>query len=212
MPRRLIACSLAVQFLWVGCCAAQTADPGPVRVGDRWSYNVNDSLTGDPRPAITIVVGEINDKSITTRVTLQGRDRPVTAVFDPDWGRIDDGAWRLRPSGIGIKKPLQIGKEWKSDASAVSLQSGIVARATGAAKVVGREQVTTPAGTYDTFRIDMTVRMINSNDQTRSQTWTFVLWYAPAVNRWVKRTAEWRFEGQLRDSFVEELTDFSRRP
>jgi len=53
-----------------------------------------------------------------------------------------------------------------------------------AAKVVEQEQITTPAGTFDTFRVDMTVRMINTKDQTRSQTWTFVHWYAPAVNRW----------------------------
>jgi hypothetical protein len=46
-------------------------------------------------------------------------------VFDLDWGRIDDGAWKLRPSGIGIKEPLQVGKEWRSDANAMNLQSGV---------------------------------------------------------------------------------------
>jgi len=91
------------------------------------------------------------------------------------------------------------------------LQSGVTFRATGAAKVVEQEQITTPAGTFDTFRVDMTVRMINTKDQTRSQTWTFVHWYAPAVNRWVRRKAEWRSEGRLRDSYSEELTEYSRK-
>src|SRR5262245_64510142 len=40
----------------------------------------------------------------------------------------------------------------------------------------------------------------------------FVVWYAPAVSRWVKRTAEWRQEGRVRDSFIEELTGYSRKP
>jgi hypothetical protein len=161
---------------------------------------------------MTVVVGEINDKEITTRVSLRGKDRPLTVIQDLDWGRIDDGTWKLRPPGIGIKKPLQVGKEWRSDANAVHFQSGVTLRAEGIAKVVGREQVTTQAGTFDTFRVDMTVRMINTKDQTRSQNWTFVVWYAPAVNRWVKKTSEWRSEGRVRDSFSEELTEYSRKP
>lgn len=212
MLTRTIVISLAAQFLLGAYCAAQTADPGVVRVGDRWSYEVKDALTGDLRNAITVVVAEISEAEITTRVSVRGKDRPQTMVFDHDWGRIDDGAWKLRPPGIGIKKPLEIGKEWRSDSNGVNLQSGVTFRATGAAKVVEQEKVTTPAGTFDTFRVDTTVRMINTKDQTRSQTWTFVFWYAPEVNRWVKRKAEWRAEGRLRDSFSEELTEYSRKP
>jgi hypothetical protein len=213
MLRRATAIGLALQLLLPGYSLAQSVDPGPIRVGDRWSYEIKDSLTGDLRPATTVVVGEVTDKEITTRVSVRGRDRPPQAmVYDLDWGRIDDGAWKLRPPGIGIKKPLQIGKEWRSDANGVHLQSGMTFRAEGVAKVVGREQVTTSAGTFDTFRVDMTVRMINTKDQSRSQTWTFVVWYAPMVNRWVKKTSEWRSEGRVRDSFSEELTEYSRRP
>src|SRR5262245_48021684 len=213
MLKRATAIGLALHLLLPGYSLAPSADPGPVRVGDRWSYEIKDSLTGDLRPATTVVVSEVTDKEMTTRVSVRGRDRPPQAmVYDVDWGRIDDGAWKLRPPGIGIKKPLQIGKEWRSDANGVHLQSGVTFRAEGVAKVVQQEQVTTPAGTFDTFRVDMTVRMINTKDQTRSQTWTFVVWYAPAVNRWVKKTSEWRSEGRLRDSFSEELTEYSRKP
>jgi hypothetical protein len=142
------------------------------------------------------VIAGINQKEITIR----GKDRPRTVITGPDWGRIDDGAWRLRPPGIGIKKPLQIGKEWKSDSNGIHLQSGLTFRAT------------TPAGTFDTFRIDITIRLINTKDQTKLQTWTFVIWYAEAVNRWVKKKSQWRAEGRVRDSFYEELTAYSRGP
>jgi hypothetical protein len=216
MSRRFVAIGLiglALLLLLPDYSQAQSADPGPIRVGDRWSYEVKDSLTGDLRPAMTVVVADVNDKEITTRIAVRGRERPQTAIFDPDWGRIDDGAWRLSSPGIGIKKPLlQVGKEWRSDASGIHLQSGVTFRANGVAKVVGQEQVTTPAGSFDTYRVDMTVRMINTKDQTRSQTYTFMVWYAPAVNRWVKRTTEWRSEGRVRDSFSEELTEYSRKP
>jgi len=209
---RCIAIGVAAVLSCSAHCTAQPVDPGPVRVGDRWSYDIKDEATGDLRHALTVVVIDVNDKEITARTTIRGKDRPQTMAFDLDWGRIDDGAWKLRPSGIGIKQPLQIGKEWRSDANAMNLQSGVAFRASGVAKVMAEEQVTTAAGTFDTYRINTTVRLVNTRDQTKSSTWTFVLWYAPAVNRWVKKTTEARSEGRLRDSFVEELTEYSRKP
>ena len=198
---------------WAMDCAAQTADPGgPVRVGDRWSYDLKDDLTGDLRHSVTVVVVAVSEKEITTRTTMRGKDRPQTMVFDLDWGRIDDGAWKLQPAGIGIKMPLQVGREWRSDANAMNLQSGAAFRASGVAKVVAEEKVATPAGTFNSYRVDTTVRLVNTKDQTKSSTWTFVFWYAPEVNRWVKRKTEARYEGRLRDSYVEELTEYSRMP
>src|SRR5262245_6923196 len=88
MSKHCIAIGLAALLNWTGHCAAQTADPGPVRVGDRWSYDIKDDLTGDLRHALTVVVVEVNDKEITARATVRGKDRPLTMVFDLDWGRI----------------------------------------------------------------------------------------------------------------------------
>lgn len=212
MLGRFLLNILAVQFLSIGLCAAQSADPQPILAGDRWTYDIKDTLTGELRRTVTLVVAEINDKEIVTRITTRGKERTHTSFFGLDWGRIDDGTWKLRPAGIGIKQPLQIGKERKSESNAVNMQSGLTLRVSGTAKVVGQEQITTPAGTFDTFRIEMTVRMINVKDQTKSQTWTYVNWYALAVNRWVRRNAEWKFEGRVRDSYSEELTEYSRKP
>lgn len=76
MLRHLAVVGLAALLLWPGNCAAQTADPGAVRVGDRWSYDIKDDATGDLRHAITIVVVEVGDKEVTTRLSLKGKDRP----------------------------------------------------------------------------------------------------------------------------------------
>jgi uncharacterized protein involved in copper resistance len=56
------------------------------------------------------------------------------------------------------------------------------------------------------------VKLLNTRDQTKSQTWTFVFWYAPTINRWVRRKTEARYDGRLRDSFVDELTEYARKP
>jgi len=213
MLRRAITTSLAIQLLLVSYCAAQAVDPGPIRVGDRWSYDIKDALTGDLRLAVTIVAAEINEKEIITRTSVRGKDRPNTIVFNPDWGRIDDGVWKHRPSDLlGIKKPLQIGKQWRAEGNSTNVQTGVAMQTSGLAKVVGQEQITTPAGTFDTFRVELTVRQINTKDQTKSTTLTVITWYAPAINRWARKNTEVRFEGRLRDSFSDELTEYSRKP
>jgi hypothetical protein len=213
MLRRAITTSLVIQLLLIGYCAAQAVDPGPIRVGDRWSYDIKDALTGDLRQAVTIVAAEINEKEITTRISVRGRDRPLTFVFDHDWGHVDDGVWKHRPSDLlGIKKPLQVGRQWRAEGNSANLQNGVALQTSALAKVVGQEQITTPAGTFDTFRIELTVRQINTRDQTKSTTLNTVTWYAPAITRWVKRQTEVRAEGRLRDSLYEELTEYSRRP
>jgi hypothetical protein len=132
--------TLALAFCATNCAAQP--EPGPVRVGDRWAYDIKDDLTGDLRQSVTIVVVDVSEKEITARAMVRGKDRPLTMVFDLDWGRIDDGAWKLQPAGIGIKKRLKIGDEWRSDANAMNLQSGVAFRASGLAKVAAEEKVT----------------------------------------------------------------------
>jgi hypothetical protein len=213
MLRRTITTSLAIQLFLVSYCAAQAVDPGHVRVGDRWSYDIKDGLTGDLREEVTIVVGEVNEKEITTRNFIRGRDRPRTFVFDHDWGRIDDSVWKHRPNDLlGIKKPLRVGKQWRAEGNSTNIHTGVAMQNSALGKVVRQEQITTPAGTFDTFRVELTVRQINTRDQTKSITVNTVMWYAPAINRWPKRQTEIRAEGRVRESFIDELTEYSRRP
>lgn len=212
LRRLLLVVMLAAAVLWPQATPAQTDDPGPVRVGDRWTYEVRDTVTGDIRFVNTVSVVELNDKEITTRLHYRGNTTPRTVVFNPQWGTIDDSTWKYRPSAIGIEAPLEVGKQWRREFSGQQMQTGINWRNAGLAKIVGQEKVTTPAGTFDTYRIETNVSLVNSKDETRSAKQTSVIWYAPAINRWVKRTSEVRSEGRVRDSAIEELIDYSRAP
>jgi hypothetical protein len=212
MNPSIAALALIGLLLWAGDARSQTAEPDTVRVGDRWSYDLKDAATGDLRQSFTLVVFEVNGKEIMARAIVKGQElRPQTAVYDLDWGLIDNGTWQYRPSEIGIKKPLHIGKEWRWDVSAKNMRDGSAGRTTGVAKVTGEEKVTTAAGTFDTFRIEAKGRQVSLRDQ-RSATITYVFWYAPTVNRWVKRTFEAHSGGRSRDSISEELTGYSRKP
>jgi hypothetical protein len=71
--------------------------------------------------------------------------------------------------------------------------------------------VTTPAGTFDTFKIELHLKSYNPVDQTKVFESDLVTWYAPEINRWVRRTTAQRAEKRLRSSTSEELADLYRR-
>jgi hypothetical protein len=193
--------------------AAQLADLAGVLPGDRWVYEVKDETTGDVKQTTTVVVLDVSEKEINTRVSTRGIERPRQIVFDPNWNRIDDSVWKYRPSdGTGVKTPLEVGKEWRFESKATHFQHGSAISISGQSKVVGTEKITTSAGTFDTFKVETTMRQINANDQTKASTVSATLWYAPSINRWVRKTNKTQIEGRLRDSHTEELTDYSRKP
>ena len=191
---------------------AQVADIAGVLPGDRWVYEVTDEMTGDVKSTTTVVVLDVSEAEIHTRVSTRGAAGPRQIVFDRSWNRIDDSVWKYRPSdGTCVRMPLQVGKEWRFENKSTHT-NGTALSTTGQSKVVGEEKITTSAGTFDTFKIETTTRQVNSNDQTKAATVTAALWYAPIVNRWVRKTYKLQLEGRLRDSQTEELTDYSRKP
>jgi hypothetical protein len=191
---------------------AQVADIAGVLPGDRWVYEVTDEVTGDIKQTTTVVVLDVSEKEINTRVTIRGA-APRQIVFDRGWSRIDDSSWKYTPSdGTGIKMPLQVGQDWRFDSKATNFNNGTAMSVNGQSKVVGTEKLTTSAGTFETFKVETTLRQINANDQTKSSTLTSTLWYAPTVNRWVRKTYKLQVEGRLRESQTEELMDYSRKP
>jgi hypothetical protein len=202
-----------VTFCIPVCVAsAQVADIAGVLPGDRWVYEVTDEVSGELKLTTTVFVLDVSEQEINTRVSTRGTGARQI-VFDQSWNRIDDSVWKYRPSdGSGIKKPLQVGKAWRFESKATHFQNGTALTITGESKVVGEEKVTTGAGTFDTFKIETKMRQVNPNDQTKASTINAVLWYAPSVNRWVRRTYKLQAEGRLRSSNTEELTDYSRKP
>ena len=193
--------------------AAQTADVAGVLSGDRWTYEVTDEITGDVKQTSTVNVVSVSDNEIVTRVTARGTERPFQIVYDRNWNRLDDDVWKYRPSdGSGIPAPLELGKTWRFDSKATNFQNGTALRITGHSKVVAQEKVTTEAGTFDTFKVESSSRQVNANDQTKDAKITATLWYAPSINRWVRKTYKMQVEGRMRSSNTEELADYSRKP
>jgi hypothetical protein len=189
-----------------------SADTDAVRVGDRYTFDTKNEITGEATGTYVAVVTEISDKEIVTAISSRGKTGSRVVALDHNLNRIDDSVVKYSPNdGQGIVRPLVVGKEWHFEYDARNIQNGVVSRASGVSKVVAQETVTTPAGSFDTFKIERHVAMHQTVDQTRASDLTVVTWYAPKINRWVRRTFAVRSEGRLRSSTSEELVDFSRK-
>jgi len=199
--------------LWSDALLGQPADQASdaVRVGDRWVYDTKDEITGFPKPTYSYVVTEVSPKEIVTSVTQRGQNSSSLMVYDHNWNRIEQWNGKFRPhDGQGIRLPLAVGKEWRADYEARATQTGAVSKGSVLSKVVGQEMVTTPAGTFDTFKIETRVQVINTADPSQLTQYENAIWYAPQVNHWVRRKLVTKFRNRTSQNVSEELTDFSR--
>ncbi len=210
---RFGAALATLALLWSGAVVAQSADSanGEVRVGDRWVYETKDQITGYPQETYTETVTQISATEIQASRTVSGQDGSALVVFDRNWNQVDDPIWKYKPNdGLGIRLPLVVGKEWRSEFDAKSLQNSTNMRATVLSKVVAQETVTTPAGTFDTFRIERRVREFNTADPSTTWETKSVVWYAANINHWVRRTFTTTVRDRTRVDRSEELTEFTR--
>ncbi len=55
---------------------AQVGDLAGVLPGDRWVYEIKDEITGDLKLTTTVVVLDVSESEINTRVSVRGATRP----------------------------------------------------------------------------------------------------------------------------------------
>jgi len=188
----------------------------PVKPGDRWTYRWIDDITGETKSYQSYTLTEIKDGAFTVAITVApvGQGLPTTAlhVFDESWGLLDDGVW-TRKSGdpvTGVRLPLKVGARWETHFTASRKNPDRESTIDATSVVTAFEEVSLRFGlTYDAFKIETneTVTTMGSPVATVKVD----LWYAPAVNRYVKRVVEARSNDRLQSRSVEMLTEYRRR-
>ena len=141
------------------------------KVGDVFEFQVTDALTkvqGEKYTSrVTSIEGDIvklnNGNAIFT--VLGGVIKHRTGTFDPPLG--------------GLPVELQVGKKW-SGRSANASPDGNTYQLQLESKIIGRETVTVPAGTFQTYVIRST--MYSSSGSTFSRTF----WVDPRYGAFVK--------------------------
>jgi hypothetical protein len=180
-------------------------------VGDWWTYDRKDEITGLPISSYTSTVLEISPTAIVTRFTLRGRTTFSSVIFDHDWNRTANGNSRYKPNdGHGIRLPLAVGKEWRIEYEVRNVQNGAAAKGTSSSKVLAQETLTTPAGMFETYKIERQVKEVSAADQSRPTEIQFGLWFAPQINHWVRRTTLTKVDRRTRSNETDELIGLGR--
>jgi hypothetical protein len=182
------------------------------QVGDHWTYEFRDDITGDVKSVLTHTVTDLTDSQIGVRITRAGNANSGYQSFDRSWNLINSGVLRYAPNdGTGIRAPLAAGKTWSFKSNVINGTSGYSGRRSGASKVTMQESITTPAGTFDTFRIETSIQIQNANSATDKAQVVIQTWYAPAIDHWVKRSFLLRSDSRVRERNTVELVEYGRR-
>jgi hypothetical protein len=183
------------------------------QIGDHWTYEVRDEISGDLKSTITHTITDVSPKEIAVRLDVVGKPGfGGYYVYGRSWDLINNGHWRWTPNdGLAMRGPLTVGKSWPIKAGAFNSSSAVSLKTSGTAKVTGKETITTRAGTFDVFKIETSIESRNANDTTKKSVSEEQIWYAPAVDHWVKRTSVDRSEGRVRYRTVVELVEYGRR-
>jgi hypothetical protein len=182
------------------------------QTGDHWTYELRDDITGDIKSTITNTVTDVSGSEVSIRIGQLGNSNTSYQTFDRSWNLISNGIWRYSPNdGTGIRAPLAVGKTWSFKSTDLYSTAGISWKRSGTAKVVAQESVTTRAGTFDTFKIETSFQVQNANDPTKKSQAVLQIWYAPAIDHWVKRSFTSRSDGRVREKSTIELVEYGRR-
>jgi uncharacterized protein DUF3108 len=181
-----------------------------VQVGDHWTYEFRDNISGDVKSVLTDTVTDLTDSQIGISITRAGNTSSGYQTYDRSWNLIKSGVHRYSPSdGTGIQAQLATGKAWSIKSNDVN--GGFTAKRSVTSKVIAQESVTTPAGTFDTFKIETSIQLQNSNNATDKAQAVIQTWYAPTIDHWVKRDTITRSDGRVRANHTVELVEYGRR-
>ena len=171
--------------------SAQTADKPTIAVGDQWAYKQVDK--------------DGKEVSWGRKVLSVDADGGFTVQTAPDKTMKFDGSWNfVDPRGAeygrtAIRFPMKVGDEW-SFISKQMLQTNLIDQR-NKYKVVAREPLTVPAGTFDCYRAEGTSEATYKNSYSRQMKETY--WYCPqvkAVAKFVRdTTTSTRESGGSRD-------------
>ncbi len=226
MLRRCLLATISL-LASVGLAHAQTppspppaaAEQAPTRdsmeapqVGDHWTYELRDDITGDLKSITTHTISDVSATEISIRFEVLGKSGYSYQTYDRSWDIIDTGTWRYTPNdGSGVRMPLAVGKSWTFKSSDSNSTAGLSQKRTGTSKVTAKENVTTRAGTFEAYKIETSIEMRNANDATRKYQFEQQVWYVPEINHWVKRTFVRSSDGQVRDRGALEMVEYGRR-
>lgn len=181
-----------------------------VAPGDHWTYEIKDEISGSVKFKRTDLVTDVSPKDISVRIDMDNRTTNV--LYDQSWNILRSGPFKYSPNdGTGFQLPLTVGAKWKFAIDVANSANGQTFRRVGNSQVISQESISTKAGTFDAFVIEInyTGKLVQ-NPALINETSEHV-WFNPSVNHWIKRNVVRRQGGHIVANDTSELIDYGRK-
>ncbi len=163
--------------------------PSP-QSGERWRYAIIDRFSGETTNEVTATVARVSPNTVVELVDRNGRKLADERYASP-WQVEQEPTYNEtlvfeQPLPL-IPKNLAVGYQETLETRFTLSGSDNPHAWLVTTSVRGWERLTVPAGEFDAVRIDHEISFESPDLFRRGSRRTDTLWYAPKVNRWVKR-------------------------
>ena len=107
--------------------------------------------------------------------------------------------------------PLQVGKKWDGVADKRLFSNGKHGKFNLKGEVVSFEKVTVSAGTFDAYKVVLTIDAASTDEDANIGNTVATFWYAPSVKREIKSEYVFTKDGRVRSRDLFELLEYSLR-
>jgi hypothetical protein len=169
----------------------------PSRVRDRtgagsyWNYEFADAITGK-RSVLESIMTETN----VIRFNTRGLDNIMIVEFGPAWSIARAGNTRYTPAQHWMPGEFRVGARasWEGQQTTLGPQGWSNPKPQKCeSQITGREMLTTKAGRFDTYRVEVNCHRFPSVGATQAENHEhYIRWYAPGIDHWVKQEWEMR--------------------
>jgi hypothetical protein len=182
------------------------------QVGSFWNYVNTDEIKGT-KSILETTLTEVNGDERVIRPNLRGQNPGNVMVSDKNWNVVESGAYKYHPNnGQGIPEPLQIGSKLNVNVT-FSMQSAAgwskPRPLSVEAEIVSAETISTKAGEFETYRVEITSRLHGSPTTPLSvNELKIVGWFSPKIDHFVRTQTESRTDGHLIAKNSSELIEY----
>jgi hypothetical protein len=181
------------------------------QVGSYWNYLTTDEIKGT-KSILETILTEVNGDERVIRTNLPDQN---AMVCDKNWNLIQSGAYKFHPNnGQGVPVPLQIGSK-----SQVNVTFNVQSAAGWSklrphsveAEIVSAETISTKAGQFETYRVEITSKFRGSPTTPLSVNELMTGWFSPKVDHFVRTQIETRTDGHLITKNSSELIEYEMK-
>jgi len=190
---------------------AQSAERPEAHIGDRWAWQHTNGLAKEKDTTKIEDVIEVTDTEIRTRLRTKGQPNSAVAAYTRDWNQIDMVTAQYDPYLKRFEFPCQVGKTWQSTADKMLFANGKHGKFVVKGEVATFEKVSVPAGTFDAYKIVLTMDAVSTDEDVRVGQTKEIHWYAPVVKNDVKLENTFSRDGRVRSQDIFELIEYSLR-